>query len=153
MASFELKVNNTAHTVDCDEDTPLLYVLRDELDYKNPRFGCGLAQCGSCTVLINGSPARSCMLPVSAISGDITTIEGIGSPNAPHPVQTAFIEEQAMFCGYCMNGWILEAVAFLDSNPNPSESNIRRHFSNLKCRCGSHSAIIKAIIKASELYD
>jgi nicotinate dehydrogenase subunit A len=149
MASFQLNVNNTAHTVDCDEDTPLLYVLRDELSYANPRFGCGLAQCGSCTVLLNGRPIRSCVLPIAAINGNITTIEGIGTESSPHPVQTAFIKEQAMFCGYCMNGWILEAVAYLDENPSPNESDIRRHFSALKCRCGSHPAIIRAVLRAS----
>jgi len=151
MGTYTLSIDGDLRTVECDDDTPLLYVLRDELGLDNPKFGCGLAQCGACSVLLGQMPVRSCSIPISAITDQITTIKGIGTPNNPHPIQQAFIDEQAMFCGYCMNGWVIEAVSFLAQNKNPSEDQIRRRFANLKCRCGSHSAIIKAIIRASEM--
>src|SRR5437868_2894565 len=122
MAKASLKVNGKAHVVDAEPDCPLLYVLRDNLALNNPRFGCGLGQCGACTVLVDDRPVRSCLLPVSRASGkEITTVEGIGRAGAPHAVQTAFIEEQTFQCGYCLNGWVITAKALLDKNPNPSD--------------------------------
>ena len=128
---------------------PLLYALRDDLGMNNPRFGCGLAQCGSCTVLMDGQPVRACVVPVAAVTGKVQTLNGLGAAEEPHPVQQAFIDEQALFCGYCMNGWILYAVALLERDPDPGDEAIRQAFTGLKCRCGSHSAILRAVKRAS----
>jgi nicotinate dehydrogenase subunit A len=148
---IELEVNGQRHAIDADPDMPLLYALRDDLGLDNPRFGCGLAQCGSCTVLLNGKPIRSCVTPVSSVQQKaITTLNGLGTPEKPHKVQTAFIEEQAMFCGYCMNGWIMTAVALLDEKPHPTDGEIRDALSGLKCRCGSHAAIERAVKRAAQ---
>ncbi|MGI9260019.1 MAG: (2Fe-2S)-binding protein [Gammaproteobacteria bacterium] len=150
MATITLTVDGSEHTVDADAAMPLLYALRDDLGLKNPRFGCGLAQCGACTVLIDGQPIRSCITPVGAAQGEITTLEGLATDGQPHPVQQAFIDEQAAFCGYCINGWILYAVDLLERNDNPSDAELRQAFAGLKCRCGAHSAILRAVKRAAE---
>jgi nicotinate dehydrogenase subunit A len=151
MARTSLKVNGKAHVVDVDSECPLLYVLRDNLALNNPRFGCGLGQCGACTVLLDNRAVRSCRLPVSLAAGkEIVTLEGLGSPENPHPVQKAFIEEQAFQCGYCLNGWVLTAKALLDKNPHPTDAEMRRAFESLVCRCGSHVGIFNAVRKAAD---
>ncbi len=149
MAVLTLDVDGTSHSLDVEPEMPLLYALRDELGANNPRFGCGLAQCGSCTVLMDGQPIRACVVPVAAVTGKVRTLTGLGTAENPHPVQQAFIEEQAMFCGYCMNGWILYAVALLERDPDPSDEAIRQAFTGLKCRCGAHSAILRAVKRAA----
>jgi nicotinate dehydrogenase subunit A len=151
MSTASLKVNGQAHVVDVDPDCPLLYVLRDNLALNNPRFGCGLGQCGACTVLIDNRAVRSCVTPVSrAVGKQIVTLEGLGTLEHPHPVQKAFIEEQAFQCGYCLNGWVLTAKALLDRNPHPAESEMRSAFESLVCRCGSHVRIFSAVRRAAE---
>ncbi len=148
--AVRLTVNGTPHTVRSSPDTPLLYVLRDELQLHGPRFGCGLGQCGACTVHLAGNAVRSCTIPISAVGDQpITTLEGLGSPDRLHPVQQAFIEEQAMQCGYCINGWIMTAAAFLAKNPNPRDAEIRTALSGLICRCGTHVRILRAVKRAS----
>jgi len=146
-----LKVNGKAHVIDdVDPDCPLLYVLRDNLALNNPRFGCGLGQCGACTVLVNNVPTRSCMLPVSRATGrEVVTLEGIGTPEHPHPVQAAFIAEQSAQCGYCMNGWVLSAKALLDKHPHPTEEQMKAAFEGLVCRCGSHAGVLSAVRRAA----
>jgi nicotinate dehydrogenase subunit A len=147
-----LKVNGKVRSVDVEAESPLLYALRDNLEMNNPRFGCGLGQCGACTVLVNGVPTRSCVLPVSrAVARDILTLEGIGTAEHPHPVQTAFIEEQAFQCGYCLNGWVLSAKALLDKVPNPTDAQIKTAFDGLVCRCGSHERIFAAVKRAAKV--
>ena len=147
-----LSVNGKSHQVDVESDTPLLYVLRDNLGLHGPKFGCGLAQCGSCTVLVDGRPVRSCSAPVSQIKGKIVTLEGLGTPEKPHPVQQAFIEEQAAQCGYCINGMVMQTAAFLSSRPaSPSERDIRQALRNNLCRCGTHQRIIAAVKRAAAL--
>jgi nicotinate dehydrogenase subunit A len=148
---FTLKVNGSAHTIEVDDpDMPLLYALRDDLGLNHPRFGCGLGQCGACTVHVDGTPTRSCTLPVSAAeSREITTLHGLGTPEKPHPIQTAWIEEQVNQCGYCINGWIMEGAALLARNPKPSEAQVREAFSSLICRCGTHNAALRAVLRAS----
>jgi nicotinate dehydrogenase subunit A len=151
MARTSLKINGSVHDVDVDPACPLLYVLRDNLEMNNPRFGCGLGQCGACTVLIDNRAVRSCMLPASAAAGkEIVTLEGLGTDANPHPVQTAFIDAQAFQCGYCLNGWVLTAKALLDKNPHPTDAEMRTAFESLICRCGSHVQIFSAVRKASE---
>lgn len=152
MSRATLKVNGQVHTLDVDPHTPLLYVLRDTLALNNPRFGCGLGQCGACTVLVNHQVVRSCQVAVSRAAGkEIVTLEGLGTPDRPDPVQKAFLEEQAFQCGYCLNGWVLTAKALLDRNPNPSEEAMRSAFESLVCRCGSHVQIFAAVRRASRL--
>jgi nicotinate dehydrogenase subunit A len=148
-----LHVNGKSHQVDVEPDTPLLYVLRDSLGLHGPKFGCGLAQCGACEVLIDGRAVRSCSLPVSKIgAGKVVTLEGLGTPQAPSPVQQAFIEEQAAQCGYCINGMVMQATAFLNGRrTSPSESEIRRALQNNLCRCGTHQRIIAAVKRAAVL--
>ena len=149
MARTTLTVNGAAHTVDVDPDCPLLYVLRDTLQLNNPRFGCGLGQCGACTVLVDNRAVRSCSLPVSRVSGKaVVTIEGLATAGRPHPVQQAFIDEQAFQCGYCLNGWVLTAKALLDTNPKPADGDVRRACESLICRCGSHTRIFSAVQRA-----
>ena len=150
MARISLKVNGKSRIVDADANTPLLYVLRGNLSLHGPRFGCGLGQCGACTVLVDGNTARSCLLPVSAAENkNITTLEGLGSVAHPHPIQAAFIEEQAAQCGYCMNGMVMGAKALLDKNPRPTVSDIKRSLNSYICRCGTHLRIIRAIQRAA----
>ena len=146
MSSISLKVNGQVHTVDVDPSTPLLYVLSDELHLRGPKFGCGLGQCGACTVIMNGRAMRSCVTPVSAVKqAEIITLEGLGTPEKPHPIQQAFIEEQAAQCGFCVNGVVLTAKAFLDRNPKASESEIREALSGVLCRCFTHTRMFAAI--------
>ena len=151
MVRISLKVNGKTHDVEAEPDTPLLYVLRDNLELHGPKFGCGLGQCGACTVIIDGSAARSCVIPVSKV-GDraITTLEGLGSTQKPHPVQQAFIDEQAVQCGYCINGMIMTSAAFLARNKNPSEADIKRALADNLCRCGTHVRIVRAVKRAAK---
>ena len=150
MASFTLKVNGASHTVSVDPDTPLLYVLRNDLTLNGPKFGCGLAQCGACSVLVDGKEVRSCVTPVSAVKGDVTTIEGLGTADSLHPLQKAFIEEQACQCGYCGNGMVIAAQALLAKNPRPTNQQIREGLNGHLCRCASHNRIVRAVQKASK---
>ena len=148
---FTLNVNGHDHTVDADPDMPLLYALRDDLGLNNPHFGCGLAQCGACTVHVDGVATRSCVTPVSAVKGaKITTLAGLGTPERPHPLQQAYIDEQVPQCGYCINGWLMTAAALLKANPHPSDAEIRDGLSGLKCRCGTHLAILRAVKRAAQ---
>jgi len=148
--SISLNVNGKPYSVDVDPDMPLLYVLRDELGLNNPHFGCGLAQCGACTVHLDGQPTRSCVTPVSAVgSGMIVTLAGLGSRDHPHPLQTAYVEEQVPQCGYCINGWIMTAAAFLRDKKNPTEAEIKEALQGLKCRCGTHISILRAVKRAA----
>jgi nicotinate dehydrogenase subunit A len=150
MASITLNVNGKSRTVDTDPTTPLLYVLRDDLELNGPRFGCGLSQCGACTVIVNGAAVRSCSVAVSSVQGkSITTLEGLGSVEHPNYLQKAFIEEQAAQCGFCMNGIIMNAKLLLDKTPNPTESEIRQGLAGILCRCGSHARVIRAIQRAA----
>jgi nicotinate dehydrogenase subunit A len=150
MARISLKVNGRSQVVDVDPATPLLYVLRNDLELNGPRFGCGLAQCGACTVIINGNAVRSCTMPVSSVGNrDITTLEGLGSVEKPHPLQAAFIEEQAAQCAFCMNGMIMTAKVLLDRNPNPTERQIIDAMDPILCRCGSHVRVVRAIQRAA----
>ncbi len=136
--------------MDADASTPLLYVLRNDLNLNGPRFGCGLAQCGACTVLVNGIPVRSCITPVSAIAAaEVTTLEGLGEREDPHPVQRAFIAEQAAQCGYCSNGMIMAAASLLERNSDPSDTEIRQALAGNLCRCGTHTRILKAVRRAA----
>ena len=150
MAKYVLKVNGAAREVSVDADTPLLYVLRNDLELNGPKFGCGLAQCGACTVLLDGKAVRSCVTPVSAASGAIETIEGLGSVDKLHPLQKAFIEEQACQCGFCGNGMVMAAKALLDRKPKPSEQEIKQALNGHLCRCASHNRIVRAVQKAAK---
>ena len=144
-------VDGKPAVVDADPAMPLLYALRSELGYTSPKFGCGKAQCGACTVHVDGAPVRSCVMPVSAVSGKrITTLAGLGTPEKPHPLQQAWIAEQVPQCGYCTSGWIMTAAAFLKNNPRPTDSDIRQAMAGLKCRCGTHMAIMRAIKRAAQ---
>lgn len=146
MAAIVLKVNGRTHTVDVDPQTPLLYVLSDELQLRGPKFGCGLAQCGACTVLIQGKAVRSCVMPLGAVKhNDVTTLEGLGTPEKPHAIQQAFIDEQAAQCGFCLSGVILTAKALLDENPKASDEQIQNAMSNVLCRCFTHTRMMRAI--------
>jgi nicotinate dehydrogenase subunit A len=141
-------VNGRRHDVRATDDTQLLYVLRDEIGLKGPKYGCGLAQCGACTVHHGKEALRSCVMPVSAIAQDITTIEGLGTPQQPHPLQAAFIKEQAVQCGYCINGMVMTAAAFLRKNPKPTEAQVREALDANLCRCGTHMRIVRAVLRA-----
>jgi nicotinate dehydrogenase subunit A len=153
MATFNLKVNGRSHAVDVDPATPLLFVLSDDLALGGPKFGCGLGQCGSCTVIVGSQATRSCVVPVSSVGArEITTLEGLGTVEKPHPLQKAFIDGQAMQCGFCINGVIMSAKAFLDQNPKATDSQIEQAMSGVLCRCGANVRIMKAIKKyASEV--
>ena len=141
------------HDVDVEDSTPLLYVLRNDLGLSGPRFGCGLAQCGTCTVLVEGTPIRSCVTPVSGVADKpVTTLEGLGNRTNPHPIQEAFIAEQAGQCGYCSNGMIMAATALLEKNPDPTDEEIRKALAGNLCRCGTHTRIIKAVQRAAQNY-
>jgi nicotinate dehydrogenase subunit A len=143
---IELKVNGKFHTVDVDPTTPLLYVLSDDLELRGPKFGCGLGQCGACTVILRGRAVRSCVTPVqTAANAEIVTLEGLGTPEKPHPIQRAVIEEQAAQCGFCLSGVILTAKAFLDQKPNATEPEIRQAMSGVLCRCFVHQRMFRAI--------
>lgn len=151
MASFTLRVNGTSHTVDVDPATPLLYVLRNDLDLQGPRFGCGLGQCGACTVIIKGEAVRSCIRPVSTVAGaEVTTLEGLAQNGKLHPLQQAWIEEQVPACGFCQNGQIMTAKAMLDKNPSPTDAQIRQGMANTLCRCMTYYRIQSAIKRASK---
>jgi len=146
MARISLKVNGRTHALDLDPTTPLLYVLSDDLELRGPKFGCGMAQCGACTVIAGGKAIRSCTTPVSAVAGsDITTLEGLGTIEKPHPIQKAFIDEQAAQCGFCLNGVILTAKAFLDQNPRATDGQIQQAMSGVLCRCFTHVRMLRAI--------
>ncbi len=145
-----LTVNGANHAVDADPGTPLLYVLREDLGLNGAKFGCGLGQCGSCTVLLDGKAVFSCLLPIAALPGrQIRTVEGLGTADAPGPVQRAFIEEQAAQCGYCIAGMVVRAQALLDANPAPGEAEIRAHMAPNLCRCGTHVRILRAVRRAA----
>ena len=151
MSAITLKVNGQTHTLDLDPATPLLYALSDDLDLRGPKFGCGLGQCGACTVIVKGQAIRSCVTPVRTVAGaEITTLEGLGTPEKPHPLQRAFIEEQAAQCGFCLNGVILTAKAFLDKNPKATEQEIQQALSNVLCRCFTSVRMLRAIHKAGQ---
>jgi aerobic-type carbon monoxide dehydrogenase small subunit (CoxS/CutS family) len=147
---ISFKLNGQAASVDADPEMPLLYALRGDLGLSNPHFGCGLAQCGACTVHLDGTAIRSCVTPVLAAAGsEITTLAGLGTPEKPHKLQLAYIDEQVPQCGYCINGWIMTAAALLADNPHPTDADIRAGLTGLKCRCGTHLAILRAVKRAA----
>ena len=149
--TITLRVNGEAHTVTVEADTPLLYVLRNDLGLSGPKFGCGLAQCGACTVIVGGQAQRSCSVPVSSVANrDVVTLEGLGTPEKPHPLQAAFLAEQAAQCGYCTNGMIMQAKTLLDHNVKASDGEIRQAMAGNLCRCGTHTRIVKAIKRAAK---
>ena len=153
MATKSLNVNGKQVSITIDDpDMPLLYALRDTLALHGPRFGCGLAQCGACTVHVDGNATRCCVTPLSSISASqrVVTLEGLGTAEKPHPVQRAFIDEQAVQCGYCINGMIMESAAFLAKNRKPSDAQIKQALANNLCRCGTHARIVRAVKRASE---
>ena len=151
MAQYKLKVNGIEHVVEADPDMPLLYALRDDLKMSNPHFGCGLSQCGACTVHLNGVAKRSCVTLMREVGNqEVTTLEGLGTPDHPHPVQAAWVEEQVPQCGYGLNGWVMTAAAFLKTKKRPTEDEIRQALTGLKCRCGTHTAIVRAVKRAAE---
>ena len=148
MSTVALTVNGRSHTVDVDPATPLLYVLSDDLALRGPKFGCGVGQCGACAVIIRGRAVRSCVTPVASVNGaEITTLEGLGTIDRQHPIQKAFIEEQAAQCGFCLNGVMLTAKAFLDQNPKADEAAIRQAMSGVLCRCFTHARMLRAITR------
>jgi aerobic-type carbon monoxide dehydrogenase small subunit (CoxS/CutS family) len=145
-----LVVDGKSTEIDADPAMPLLYALRGDLGLANPKFGCGLAQCGACTVHVDGQPARSCVTPVGAVRGKtITTLAGLGTPDRPHPLQRAYVEEQVPQCGYCLSGWVMTAAALLADTPKPSDGQIRQALRGVKCRCGTHMAILRAVKRAA----
>ena len=149
--SFTLQVNGASRSVSVEPDTPLLYILRNDLELNGPRFGCGLSQCGACTVLVDGRVTRSCVTAVSSLGAkSITTLEGLGSKDRLHPLQKAFIEEQAAQCGYCTNGMIMAAKALLDKTPRPTEAQIKKALAANLCRCGTHNRVVRAVIRAAK---
>ena len=149
--TIELRVNGRTHALDVDPSTPLLYVLRNDLRLNGPKYGCGAGQCGACMVLVDGAPVPSCVTPVSAVTGAaVTTLAGLGDASRPHPVQVAFLEEQAAQCGFCTNGMILSAAALLARTPEPSERDIHEALDRCLCRCGTHVRILRAVRRASE---
>jgi nicotinate dehydrogenase subunit A len=151
MPGRQLNVNGKSVSVFVDDpDVPLLYVLRDDLGLHGPRFGCGLGQCGACTVHIDGAAVRSCVMPLSSVRGKVITLEGLGSEARPHPLQRAFIEEQAVQCGYCINGMIMQSAALLRRTPKPTEDQIRQELAANLCRCGTHLRILRAVMRAAE---
>src|SRR5438034_5939662 len=150
MSNVTLKVNGKAHTLDIDPSTPLLYILRNDLELRGPRFGCGLGQCGACTVIINGAATRSCVTPVSTVKSEITTLEGLAQNGKLHPVQQAWIDEQVPQCGFCQNGQIMTAKALLDRTPNPSDTQIRESMAKTLCRCMTYYRVQLAIKRAAK---
>jgi len=150
MARISLKVNGKTQVVDVDPETPLLYVLRNDLQLNGPKFGCGLSQCGACTVIMNGNAIRSCVTVVSTVKNQpVTTLEGLGSIKKMHKIQQAFVDEQAVQCGYCINGMIMTSKALLDKNPKPSDSQVKEALAGNLCRCGTHTRILRAVKRAS----
>ena len=151
MSAITLKVNGILHALDLDPTTPLLYALSDDLQLRGPKFGCGLGQCGACTVLVKGQAVRSCITLIESMQGvEITTLEGLGTPEKPHPIQKAFIEEQAAQCGFCLSAVILTAKAFLDKNPKATENEIQQGMSRVLCRCFTHTRMLRAIVRAKQ---
>jgi nicotinate dehydrogenase subunit A len=149
--AVNLKVNGAMHSVPAEPDTPLLYVLRNDLGLNAAKYGCGLAQCGACTVLIDGTPVRSCVMPIGVLGqAEVITLEGLGTIDHPHPLQAAFMTEQAAQCGYCIPGMIMSAKALLDRNPQPGEADIRQGLAGNLCRCGVHNRIVRAVLKAAQ---
>jgi nicotinate dehydrogenase subunit A len=149
--AINIKVNGAMHSVPAEPDTPLLYVLRNDLGLNAAKFGCGLAQCGACTVLVDGKPVRSCVTPIDTLGqSEITTLEGLGTIERPHPLQAAFMTEQASQCGYCIPGIIMSAKALLDHNPQPSEADVRQALALNLCRCGTHMRIVRAVLRAAQ---
>ena len=149
--TFRLNVNGEAQEVSAEPDTPLLYVLRNDLELSGPKFGCGLGQCGACNVMLEGRVVRSCQTPMYSVRDSaVVTLEGLGTGGKLHPLQKAFVDEQAMQCGYCINGMIISAKALLDANPKPAEPYIRQALAGNLCRCGSHNRIIRAIMRAAK---
>jgi nicotinate dehydrogenase subunit A len=151
MPQYTLKVDGRTHTVEADADMPLLYALRDDLGLNHPNFGCGLSQCGACMVHLNGRAIKACSTPVAEAAGqEIKTLAGLGTEANPHPVQKAYLEEQVPQCGYCINGWVMTAAAFLDTKKNPTDAEIKQALAGLKCRCGTHAAIMRAVRRAAD---
>ena len=149
--TISLKVNGASVSVPAEPDTPLLYVLRNDLALNGAKFGCGLSQCGACTVLVDGQPVRSCVTPIGTLgSSEVTTIEGLGTVQKPHPLQQAFIDEQAAQCGYCINGMLMTAKALLDRNPHPTDAEVRQGLALNLCRCGTHNRIVRAVLRAAD---
>lgn len=152
MARFTLNVDGHEHVVEADPEMPLLYALRNDLGLSNPHFGCGLAQCGACTVHVDGEATRSCVTPVDSVKqgAKIVTLAGLGTPEKPHPLQKAYVAEQVPQCGYCINGWIMTAAAMLEKNAKVTDAQIREGLTGLKCRCGTHMAIMRAVKRAAK---
>ena len=150
MSKIDLRVNGRSHTLDIEPSTPLLYILRNDLGLQGPHFGCGLGQCGACTVIINGTAVRSCILPVSSVKGEITTLEGLSSHGRLHPVQQAWIDEQVPQCGFCQNGQIMTAKAMLDKIPHPTDAQIRETMNGTLCRCMTYYRVQAAIKRAAK---
>jgi nicotinate dehydrogenase subunit A len=149
--SISLNVNGSRHSVPAEPDTPLLYVLRNDLALNGAKFGCGLSQCGACTVLVDGQPVRSCVTPIGTLgASEVTTIEGLGTVQKPHPLQQAFVDEQAAQCGYCINGMLMTAKGLLDRNPHPTEVQVREGLALNLCRCGTHNRIVRAVLRAAD---
>jgi nicotinate dehydrogenase subunit A len=149
--AINIKVNGAMHSVPAEPDTPLLYVLRNDLGLNAAKFGCGLAQCGACTVLVDGKPVRSCVTPIDTLGqSEITTLEGLGTLERPHPLQVAFMTEQAAQCGYCIAGMIMTAKALLDRNPQPSDAEVRQGLAENLCRCGTHNRVVRAVLRAAQ---
>jgi len=149
MAKYSFTVDGKRVSVDAQPDMPLLYALRGDLGLNNPHFGCGLAQCGACTVHLDGEAVRSCVMPVSSVANKtVTTIAGLGTPEKPHPLQAAYVAEGVPQCGYCINGWVMTAAALLKKNPKATDAELRDGLAGLKCRCGTHVAILRAIKRA-----
>ncbi|HEV7982989.1 MAG TPA: (2Fe-2S)-binding protein [Xanthobacteraceae bacterium] len=150
--AINIKVNGAMHSVPAEPDTPLLYVLRNDLGLNAAKFGCGIAQCGACTVLVDGKPVRSCATPIDTLGrSEITTLESLGTIERPHPLQAAFMAEQAAQCGYCIPGFMMVAKALLDRNPQPSEADVRQGLAGNLCRCGAHNRIVRAVLRAAQM--
>jgi nicotinate dehydrogenase subunit A len=152
MPTYRFRVDGKNVSVDAEEEMPLLYALRNALGLNNPHFGCGLAQCGACTVHVDGQAVRSCVTPVSAVgNGKVVTLAGLGTPEKPHPIQKAYVEEQVPQCGYCINGWIMTAASLLNQTKKPNDAQIKDALTGLKCRCGTHMSILRAVKRASAM--